>query len=158
MFNTVIAVSERKTTVTVRGVDRQLYEELVRLARETGRNIGDLINVAMRLLLANVKAGLEFFGKKLEEVSQNIPEPAATVTIEGVEELEISKRDLLEAGRPVVFKGLKRLVFSNDVDPETFERSVHSIVAVDEVVVPSSLPKLLVASRCRLVKRVVTRD
>ena len=154
-------MTDRRSTITVRGVDRELYEELVRLARETGRNIGDLVNVAMKLLLANVKAGIELIGKKVEEARQAVEQAAQeaeALVVEGVDELTVSRRDLLEAPKPVVFKGLRRLVFEDDVDAETFESKVKAIVAVDEVEVPEKVPKLLVASRCRLVKRISSRS
>ncbi len=149
---------ERRTTVTVRGVDRELYEELARLARETGRNVGEMLNLAMRLLLAHVRAGLDTIGRKVEEVRQlvgQVAEEQGALVVSGVEELTVGRRDLESAGRPVVFRGLRRLVFEADVDPQLFERAVRAIVAVDEVVVPPSLPRLLVAQKCRLVRRLV---
>ncbi len=58
---------ESRSTITVRGVDRELYEELVRLARETGKNIGELLNLAMKLLLANIRSGIETVTRGIEE-------------------------------------------------------------------------------------------
>ncbi len=49
-------------------------------------------------------------------------------------------------------------MFASDVSPELFERKVKAIVAVDEVVVSSSLPKILVASRARLVKKIAATE
>jgi hypothetical protein len=146
-----------KTTITVRGVDRELYEELARLARETGRNVGEMLNLAMRLLIAQVRSGLELFGRKVESMKQaldQVLEEQGSMVVSGVEELTVSRRDLEATTKPVIFKSMKKLIFGSDVDPGTFSDKVKAIVAVDEVIVPKGFPKLLVAQRCRLVKRI----
>ncbi|MET1101893.1 MAG: hypothetical protein ABWW69_05400 [Pyrodictiaceae archaeon] len=151
-------MTEKKSTITIRGIDRELYEELVRLARETGKSIGDLVNLSMKLLLSNIRLGLESFSKKIEEAKEAVEErieEQESVVVSGVEELEVTARDLEAAPKPVVFRGLRRLVIGRDVPIDLFNEKVRSIIAVDEVVVPKDYPKLLVAQKCRLVKRII---
>jgi hypothetical protein len=52
---------------------------------------------------------------------------------------------------------VRRLILTEDVDRETFEKYVNSIVQVDELIVRNkSLSKLAVLQRCRFVKKVTS--
>ena len=57
-------------------------------------------------------------------------------------------------GKKVVFKNIKRLVFK-DINRELFDKYTRGITMVDELVVPKELPKIIVAAKCRYVKRIV---
>lgn len=136
--------SEKKP-ISVRGVDRSLYDEALKIARETGRNIGEVINEALKLLLA-------FYEGVSEKVTFESGSPGVE-EISGVEELVVSEEDLRSASRPVIFKNIKKLKFAENVTQETFNNKVHLIVTCDEVIIPRTLSKLEVAKKCRLVKK-----
>jgi len=138
-------MSESKKPISVRGVDRNLYDEALKLARETGRTIGEVINEALKLLLA-------FYEGVSEKVTFE-SEPPGVEEISGVEELTISEEDLKSAGSPMIFKNIKKLRFSENVTQDTFNNKVHLIITCDEVIIPRTLSKLEVAKKCRLVRK-----
>jgi len=144
---------ERRRIVSIRGVDRRLYEEIAVLARETGRTIGEVLNEAMRMFLAasgRIADISRAFAEGVKEGSEG------AVEIGSLDEIEISRRDLEAVEKPVVLRNIRRVVIADDVPYELFESKVRGVIMVDELVVPRSYPKLLVARKCRYVKKIVT--
>ncbi len=155
---------EEKKTITIRGIDKSLYEQIAKIARDSGKTIGEVINEAMRcflsLTLATVKAGSKIaesimavgraFSEGIKEGMENVCE------VSGVEELSINKEDLESIEEPLVFKNIKKLKFSDDIPYDLFDKKVYSIIYCDEVIVPPTYPKLKVVKKCRLVKRIIT--
>lgn len=158
--------SEEKKPITIRGIDKELYRKITLLARESGRTIGELINEAMKLLLTTTSAALEAAAKAgtaVTELGKSVAEGvregvADYIEVKDINELVLNADDLRSLDKPLVLRNIGRLVISSDVPFELFDRVVKSIVLVDEVVVPSSYPKLLVAARCRFVKKITQTD
>jgi len=154
--------NEERKPVTIRGIDKELYRKITLLARESGKTIGELINEAMKLLLTTTSAALEVAAKAgtaVTELGKSVAEGvkegvADYVEIKDINELVLNANDLRSLDKPLVFRNIGRLVISDDVPYELFDKAVRSIVLVDEVVVPSSYPKLLVAAKCRFVKKI----
>ncbi|MCD6357732.1 MAG: hypothetical protein J7L75_04045 [Thermoproteales archaeon] len=133
--------------VFIRGVDKSLYQEISELARRIGKTVGEVTNEAYRLLLST--------GFFLEDVARSFEEGLRGVAVVGpVGELEVTGSDLESYGRRVAFRGIDRLVF-RDVSPETFDKYVSRIAFVKELVVPKTLPKMIVLTKCRYVDRIV---
>ncbi|BBD71998.1 hypothetical protein HS1genome_0387 [Sulfodiicoccus acidiphilus] len=141
---------------TIRGIDPDLYDRALALSRQTGKTVGQVINDA----LSNLLNALDSTADKVQEVGrafvEGVQEGRGELTvISNVEEIEVTREELASLGRQVVFRSVKRLVLGEDVDRETFEKYVNSIVQVEELVVRNkSLPKLTVLQRCRFVKRI----
>jgi len=150
-----------KKIITVRGVDKDLYERISNIARNSGKTVGDVINDAMRTFLA-------FSGKvgeKLDEATQKAigvgksfvegyNEAGKNILIvSDMEELHINKNEIASVGKLVSFRNIKRLVLE-DVDQDTINRYIDSIISVDELVVPSSVNKLLILPKCKFVKKI----
>ena len=141
-----------KKVVSIRGVDKKLYEEIATLARETGRTVGEVINEAMKLFLTTSGKLVELgkaFAEGLKEGSEN------AIEVGNLDILVVDRRDLKCVDGPIVFKNIKKLVIGRDVPFELFESKVRRIVMCDEVVIPDSYPKLLVARKCYFVKKIV---
>ncbi len=146
--------------ITIRGVNPELYNSVAELSRRLGISIGEAINEAMRLLL-DVRGGLmgslqpllegvKEAGKSVGEGISNL----APIPISGVEEIELNKEDFEKFGKRVLISGVRKIVFSQDVDEATLERYVAVIRDCDEVSFPKSISKLLALSKCRNVSRV----
>ncbi len=155
----------RKKTITIRGIDENLYERLTVLARETGRTIGELINEGMRVLLSIASPLARTTQKAIERVSS-----VGKVVAEGVEtglgeireisnidELIISKEDLEDIDQPVVFKNIKKLKFEDNVTYELIEAKVKGIILCDEIIIPKTIPKLKLLSKCKLIRRIIVK-
>ncbi|QGR18525.1 hypothetical protein D1869_13400 [Sulfurisphaera ohwakuensis] len=154
---------ENKKTVTIRGVNRDLYERMVNIARNSGKTVGEVMNQAMMTFLG--LAGK--VGEKIDEATQKAIN-VGKAFVEGyneagknifivsdLEELRITKNEIIGLGKPVSFRNIKRLIL-DDIDQQTIDQYIDSIITVDEVVVPSSVNKLLLLQKCKFVKRVVT--
>jgi len=147
--------------ITVRGVDRSLYRRMSRLARRMGVNVGTLLNQSMELFLSMFPHDGEspLPGRALgisAEFMRGFLEGLGHV-VEDIDELTLTRRDLLEADRELVLLRIKRLEFTDDVDEETFRSRVRGIYRCGEVVIPEGLPKVLVLSVCRGVGKVTVR-
>ncbi|QGR20437.1 hypothetical protein [Stygiolobus azoricus] len=153
--------NNNKKTITVRGVDRDLYNRIVNLARQSGKTVGEIMNQAMSTFLG--LAGKA--GEKIDNVVYKARETGSAfiegfkearkdvVVISDIEELEANKNEIVSLGKPVLFRNIKKLVLE-DVDDDTLDRYIDSIVSVDELVIPRSLNKFKVLQKCKFVKRI----
>ncbi|HDD26194.1 MAG TPA: hypothetical protein ENF75_03800 [Acidilobales archaeon] len=158
-------MKEGKKTVTIRGLDSNLYKRLLVMAEETGRTVGELMNEAMKLLLSigstavstgkRVTSGAIEVGKSFAEGVKEGYENA--LVISDINELVVSKRDLESVEEHISFRNIGTLVFDDDVPYELFEKKVASIAMCDKVIIPSNFPKLKVLTKCKLVKSVEVR-
>ncbi len=144
---------EGKKTISIRGLDERLYEQIVLLARESGKTIGEILNEAMKILLATVNKA-STIGKGFVE---GLKESTNTLEVTGIEELVIERNDIESIDKPIVFKNIKRLEIADDVPYELFDKKVKSIILCNELIIPRNYPKLKVAQKCRLVKVIKTR-
>ena len=148
---------EEKRVTSIRGIDRDLYERACVLARETGRTVGEIVNEALKMLLAAAEVSSKGVLGVAREFIEGVRESGAPATVVGgVDELTVTAQDLEEVDA-VVFRGIKRLAFSPDVPYELFDKKVKGIVLCDEVTIPEGYPKLKVLNKCRMVKRLVKR-
>ena len=154
----------RFSQITIRGVDRVLYNRLSKIARRMGINVGTLINKSMELFLSALPhdGGPRIIRYPLDvssEFMRGFLEGLGNV-IEEVEELSVSRKDLLDSERALVFVGIGKLRFEEDVDEETFRSKVRAIYHCKEIIIPETLPKMLVLSVSRKVGKVtvVGRD
>ncbi|MCD6323972.1 MAG: hypothetical protein J7L55_02545 [Desulfurococcales archaeon] len=144
----------RSGVKSIRGLDDELYERITLLARETGRTVGELFNEAMKFLLAATGKAADV-GRQFVEGCKEVAKPVEGVeVVSGVDELEVSSKDLASVERPVEFRNVRRLVF-RDVPYQLFEERVAKIVLCDTVVVPPDYPKLRVAKKCVMVRKIV---
>ncbi|MGC8570138.1 MAG: hypothetical protein ACP5L1_02260 [Caldivirga sp.] len=149
---------EEKKQVTIKGVDKELYDKALQMSREMGITVGELVNKSLRafISLADVtNKAVTSMAQALSESSKAFIEGAKGVrVISNVDELTVTKEDLENLDSQVTFRGIKRLIFNSDVNWELFDSKVSSIVMCDEVVLPKSIPKLKAVEKMRFVKRI----
>ncbi|MGC8572647.1 MAG: hypothetical protein ACP5L0_01365 [Caldisphaera sp.] len=162
-------VKKQEKTYTIRGLNEDLYESFSKAAKEMGTTVGDLMNQAMSQFLVTLEAGKDI-GKKIGEKAsktgtniikgpfdafkQLISSIAEFDLVNNINELNVTKQDLENAEKPIIFSNIKKLSFSSDVDATTFINKVRSIKVVDELIIPSNLPLIMVAKKCQLVKKI----
>ena len=124
------------TDVTIRGIDDSVYSLFSAEARRRSVPIGELVTQVMRIFL--------------EETSEK------RFTIEGLDELTLTKKELESVGGPIAFNGVKVLTINKDIDWELFDKYVDEIRKSKTVVIPTSLTKLQVLTKCRNVDKIVS--
>ncbi len=137
---------EGKKTISIRGVDKNLYNKLSAIAREVDKTIGDLVNEAIDLFV-KVTDGVT------ETVSKVIHEP---YVIKNLDRLVISGRELNELDRPVMFLNIKELILE-DVDDSSLD-AIVKIMKVDKVVVKGSVNKIKLYSKLDRVSNIEIQD
>ena len=155
----------KKKTITIRGIDEDLYERLTVLARETGKTIGELINEGMRVLLSITSPLVKTTQKAIEgvtSVGKAVAEGVETGLgrireISNIDELTVNKEDLEAIDQLVVFKNIKKLKFEDNVTYELIEAKVKGIILCDEIIIPKTIPKLKLLSKCKLIKRIIVK-
>ena len=152
----------RKKQISIRGMDEKLYRQISSLARELGVNVGTLINQAIqtylslppevrtpaRLLKAAVEVPIEFTSGMIDSTG---------ITISDIGNLTVSRKDLEDVKNKISFRNIKRLEFSEDIDEDLFTKKVRSISYCDELIIPKSLRKLTVLSKCKKVEKVTQK-
>ncbi|MHA2273890.1 MAG: hypothetical protein ACXACI_18725 [Candidatus Hodarchaeales archaeon] len=137
--------SGEEKTITIRGVDKNLYEQFIGLTKAWGRNIGFAFS---RIISHYTKShpfapSLHFILKRFHR-----PSPSLEV-IEGLEDLTITKNDLIEAGDvKYYFKSIKNLIFDEQIDNRTLLRHVSEIRDC-QVKMPETVSSLLFHSLVR---------
>ena len=124
------------TDVTIRGIDDSVYSLFSAEARKRSVPIGELVTQVMRIFL--------------EETSEKV------FRVDNLDELTLTKNELESVGGPIGFSGIKTLTISEDVDWELFDRYVDEIRKSKTVIIPESLTKLQVLTKCRNVEKVVS--
>ncbi|MCE4606269.1 MAG: hypothetical protein F7B59_02935 [Desulfurococcales archaeon] len=154
---------EKKKIYTIRGIDPETYEAFSKLARDLNISMGRLISEAMRLTITLAETGTKIGLKKLGELSTIILRGGKTETydesvevVTGIRELEVSKTDLDDAEKPIVFLNLRKLTFASDITWDLLDKKVKEIKLVDEVAIPPNIPKLKLAKKCIMVGRITT--
>ncbi len=142
-----------KKTVTIRGLSRPTYERAVRLARELGVTVGELINDALRRYIS----ALETISRGIESHIRRLMETGEVLVISNISSITVSRKDLEYSEKMIVFKDIKELVFTDDITDDIFREKVYKIIRVDTVSIPKTLSAILVASKCELVNRIVPR-
>jgi len=111
---------EQKDVTAIRGLDSDLYNKMHAKAKETGKNVSELMNDAMKLYLDQVLgAPTVYYGA-------------------GSIGLTVSKNDLIKL-RKVTFTAVIGLKFSEDVDEETVENHIVSIDNCVDVKAPQPI-------------------
>ncbi len=123
------------TDVTIRGIDDHVYSLFSAEARRRSVPIGELVTQVMRIFL--------------EETSEK------RFTVEGLDELTLTRAELESVGGPIAFNGIKTLTISEDIDWEMFDQCVSEIRKSKTVIIPDSLTKLQVLTKCKNVDKVV---
>ena len=127
------------TDVTIRGIDDEIYRRFSAEARNRGIAIGKLVTQAMSNLL---------------EVK-----PMENYKIENIdEELIVSKNDLESLLKPVIFKNISKLTFTEDVDGPTFIAYVEKMQNIEELKVPNTLTKLLILAKSKNVGKIIKNN
>ncbi|MEM3221778.1 MAG: hypothetical protein QXD56_07500, partial [Saccharolobus sp.] len=79
------------------------------------------------------------------------------IVISDIDELTINKEELIEAGKPVLFRNIKRLTLLGITDQE-ISNNIQEINGVDELIVPPNINKIKLLQKCRMVKRIITQN
>lgn len=150
---------ENKKTVTIRGVDSSLYEKAVVLARQTGKNVGEIINQALSAFLGAADKAAETLDKFIagaRDVGKSFIEgyedsKKNLIIISNLDELVITKDEILQEGKSISFRNIRKLQLN--IDQESL-KYIDSIIGVDELVIPKGINKIALLSKCKFVKKI----
>jgi hypothetical protein len=152
---------EKKASITIRGVDKELYEKFSRKAKELNMTVGAILNEAMRDFLSLVDTGLDAVQKVTDTavttIRSAIPPQDEYIVIKDIGEISLSASDLEKSEKKLMIVNVKKVIFSDDVTEEIFRKKIKSIKFADEVTFPKSVSSLTVAERCQMVKKLTQR-
>ncbi len=136
-------------SITIKGVQKNTYDRVKELARETGRTIGEITNESYKIFIATAhetkKAGEELIKGLKESVSQ---------TIENIKTVEITGEELRVNNRKVTFRNIDHLVLK-ELSENDFENYVASLINIKKLEVPKEIPKLKVLDRSRFIDNII---
>ncbi|MEM0158630.1 MAG: hypothetical protein QXP70_05885 [Methanomassiliicoccales archaeon] len=141
--------SEKEKTVSIRGIREDIYKRMTRLARETGKTVGEITNDAYHALIASVDGVRKVSKEFLEGINST-----EIKSISNLKKVSISGSDLKEVEGSIRFSNIDELRFEN-IDPAEFERKVAAIVNVKVLTVPKNISKSKVLLKCSYVDEIV---
>ncbi len=116
-------MSVARKTITIRGVNKELYDQFRKLATFYGANIGHVFSK----IIANYEMKRPLFIPHMR--SRHAKQMKKFEIIENIDELTINKSDLIEAGElKYLFRNIRKLTFDSSVDNDTLLKYVYKIV------------------------------
>lgn len=125
------------TDVTIRGIDDDVYAKFTAEAKKRELSIGELTTIVMRALV--------------EEIG------TTNYRISDLASLVITRKDLESLKGQVMLHRIKKLEFADDVDWDLFDRTVMSIKSSSIVLIPKSITRFQVLTKCNMVSEVRTK-
>jgi hypothetical protein len=122
------------TDVTIRGIDDDVYAKFTAEAKKRELSIGELTTIVMRALV--------------EEIG------TTNYRISDLASLVITRKDLESLKGQVLLHRIKKLEFADDVDWDLFDRTVMSIKSSNVVLIPQSITRFQVLTKCNMVSEV----
>ncbi|EQB65455.1 MAG: hypothetical protein AMDU3_IPLC00002G0092 [Thermoplasmatales archaeon I-plasma] len=142
--------SDNKDTenISIKGVQKRLYERVKGLATDTGKTVGEITNDAFKVLLAAAgetkKVGEEFIQAVMDSKS---------TFVQDISSIDITGPDLAKNNKKVIFKNIQNLVFK-DITEADFEAYVESIINVKNLEIPRGISKFKVLERAKYVDNI----
>ncbi len=154
---------EEKKNVSIRGVEKEAYESLVKLAKDTGKTLGELASEAFKLYVILAETSLDMLSKFLKMTSRAAEEVRRLAQVEiptvirNISEVELSHGDLSMFTKPIIIMNSDRLVLGDDVTVEDVKRKIKTILNVKVVEIPEHIPKVILLEKSRFVEKIVVR-
>ncbi len=144
--------NEEKTTISVKGVSKDIYNRMSKIARETGQTIGEVTNDAYKVFIGTFEGAIgisrEFIkGAKSSHVQ----------VVSNFKKLEMTGKDINDLGGRVSFRNIESLRL-RDISQEDFDSKVDSILQVKKLVLPKEIKKSSVVVRCNFVDSIDFED
>jgi len=125
------------TDVTIRGIDDDVYAKFTAEAKRRDLSIGELTTIVMRALVEDVGT--------------------TNYRISDLASLVITRKDLESLKGQVMLHRIKKLEIGDDVDWNLFDRTVLSIKSSAVVLIPPSITRFQVLTKCSMVGEVKTK-
>jgi hypothetical protein len=135
-----------KENISIKGIQKNVYDKVKNLARETGKTVGDLTNDAFKVVLSAANETKKVGGEFVKGMKESM-----VSSVQDISSLEISGNELIMNNRRVSFRNIDHLVFK-DITEKDFADFVDSIVNVKTLEVPKTLSKFLVLERSKFIE------
>jgi len=129
--------------ITVRGIDRELYNKLKSIANELGKTVGEVFNEAMKFFLESSGIVAGYINELREDV----------ISIRNLGELEVTGREIRESDKRIMFIGLDKLVLK-DIDKDALDK-IYRIINVKELEITGDINRLKLYSKCYNVSKII---
>ena len=136
---------ERPTlkSVTIRGVNGGVYDEFSQVVQMAGLTMGE----AITKMMGDVMRDFDETFPDLSAESFRMMVKKDKIAVQHHERLSVSRKDLEDANKGIVFQHIRSLTFEADVTEEVFNTYVRNIQHCGTVRVPSVLPKLQIYAK-----------
>ena len=131
-------------SISVKGVNSDLYRKVIEKAIETGKTIGEITNDAYKTLLSTMEFALQKSSNVLKRDFE---------VVSNFSELTISDADLKELGKPVAFSNVDKLDLSA-VSNENFDKYIKSLLHIKKLIISSELRKSLILTRAKYIDKI----
>ncbi len=140
-----------KKSVSIKGVKKDVYNRMMRLAHESGKTLGELTNDAYRTFIGTMEGA--------RNVSHSFIEGAKgtrITSIENIRNLVLTSKDLEEIGHQIDIRNVDDLTLEG-LNNETFDKYIRGITGVKNLTIPKDLSKSKVLIRSRFVDNIIQK-
>ena len=137
--------NEQAKSITIRGVDLELYENFTTKLKEYNMNVGEAFSQMMDDVLKNFD---EIFNESTAHDYVEQQRRLPRLTIESHQELAISAKDLIDTKSKVSFREITSLKFDESVTKEIFLKHVRDIRRCGLVQFGKEFPRLIALAYC----------
>lgn len=126
------------TDVTIRGIDDDVYARFTAEAKKRDLSIGELTTIVMRALVEDIST--------------------TNYRIGNLSALQVTKKDLESLKGPVMLHNIKTLEIADDIDWDLFDQRVMTIKNCTKVLIPQTLTRFQVLTKCSMVTEVRSKN
>lgn len=137
-------------TISVKGVKKDLYEKIKKVARDSGKTIGEITNEAYRLFVSTTSNIIETG----EQFIQGLKE-SQVLEISNIDNLEISGQEIKNYGKKISFRNIGILKIK-DISEKDFEDYIVSIINIKKLEIPKELNKLKILERSKFIGEIIS--
>ncbi len=139
---------DRKENITIKGISSEVYDKIKKLAKETGKTIGEITNEAYNTIIM----ALDDVSKAGNDIINMIKSGEIKV-IENVDEISLTGEEIRKFNRRIVIRNVKRLEFK-DINEEDIAKFIVSISSVGYISIPKGFNKLALLEKARFIGRI----
>ncbi len=136
-------------TISVKGVKKDLYEKIKKIARETGKTMGEVTNDAYRLFVSTANSVVETGEQFIEGLKES-----NTFVISDINNLELSGDEIRKINKRISFRDIENLKLK-DVTESDIENYIASFINIKRLEIPSNINKLKILEKSRFLGEIV---
>jgi len=136
-------------TISVKGVKKDLYEKIKKIARESGKTIGEVTNESYKLFVSTTNSIIETGQQFIEGLNES-----GTFVISDISKLELSGEEIRKINKKISFRNIDNLKL-RDITESDIDNYIASFVNIKTLEIPPGINKLKILEKSRFLGEII---